>query len=652
MRLTLFIACLVLLTLTACDKQTDKQTNKPADQQAEQQVQQVQPQEQEQQIDPSGIYLMAGGDDLVVIERAAADLSGASAGLLIIELKSVDGKSDHFRRARMEDEYLVISGYQKNQPDNSDEAPESLQYRYKLGPSSTIAGDWNLLQWGDYLFKSEDSAEATRDLKNPVPSFLHRIDDQRIIDYFDALPKNSFGRPGPLGAPEERPQQIAQTLLEDYPDDVYVKSLYLDSLIRKHDIEELQGKLAAWGPEFRQAESVFLPYNLQIAERALQSLELSATGENAADFLQQFLETSEDQRELLELPGILEYEQCLPLASITSGIGDFGDLQIATQVMRTYAWMFVFEGRWQEARELLAACYLTGQQYENSEERLIISLISILIRQQATECLELFALNINETPGEYQQLQETLELLKGQYRERSDQEIREFILRRPVAKLLAESVAPNLPGFYVRYRVPNAKFQVVRAAAAARYRLFTRQEYPASSAEFAPFLPEGLPDDPFSSGTLKFNFGSLLFNDESGEYTVYSVGPDQKDQSGLITYDPTNGTVSSGDIFTRVPRERKYPFPRGGVAADSEEDLLRQFPNGLPKDPFGISRWVPGERWQDENFRYFTDQGAVFLYSIGPDREDERESGGELLHYDPTNGLESTGNIYLRLPNR
>ncbi|MEN6624920.1 MAG: hypothetical protein ABFD69_01690 [Candidatus Sumerlaeia bacterium] len=36
---------------------------------------------------------------------------------------------------------------------------------------------------------------------------------------------------------------------------------------------------------------------------------------------------------------------------------------------------------------------------------------------------------------------------------------------------------------------------------------------------------------------------------------IYSIGPDRVDQGAAISYDPSNGTFSAGDIFVRVPRK-------------------------------------------------------------------------------------------------
>ncbi len=77
-----------------------------------------------------------------------------------------------------------------------------------------------------------------------------------------------------------------------------------------------------------------------------------------------------------------------------------------------------------------------------------------------------------------------------------------------------------------------------------------------------------------------------------------------------IAYDPSNGSVSSGDMFIKVSRERRYPFPREGVSADSAEELLKQFPEGLPPDPFAVPR---GKTLGISNTT------PVYIYSEGPD---------------------------------
>lgn len=64
-------------------------------------------------------------------------------------------------------------------------------------------------------------------------------------------------------------------------------------------------------------------------------------------------------------------------------------------------------------------------------------------------------------------------------------------------------------------------------------------------------LSQGKPageTDPFTNESLKTA-------QDGGETVIYSVGPDKKDDGGAITYDPTNGTFSRGDISLRVGRK-------------------------------------------------------------------------------------------------
>jgi hypothetical protein len=169
----------------------------------------------------------------------------------------------------------------------------------------------------------------------------------------------------------------------------------------------------------------------------------------------------------------------------------------------------------------------------------------------------------------------------------------------------------------------------------------------------------------------------------SDSLICYSIGPDKNDNNATITYDPTNGTISIGDIWTRVPRQREYPFPREGVRAANEEDFWRQFPNGLPTDPFAARK---GRSLSTTTSL----RGDLCVYSFGPDVDEfkrlpegyiarlttdlaetsgakrsyipgfgpVRDMYGQPLRvvphvlqvpYDPTNGAVSEGDIFMRV---
>jgi len=124
----------------------------------------------------------------------------------------------------------------------------------------------------------------------------------------------------------------------------------------------------------------------------------------------------------------------------------------------------------------------------------------------------------------------------------------------------------------------------------------------------------------------------------------YSIGPDKTDNRATVEYDPTNGTVSPGDISTKVSRVRQYPFPRAGVRAKSVVDLMRQFPSGLPPDLFASTR--------NKQLGTSTVSGDVYIFSYGPDVDEFKQPQPHRLesHYDPTNGLISEGDLFIRIP--
>ena len=66
---------------------------------------------------------------------------------------------------------------------------------------------------------------------------------------------------------------------------------------------------------------------------------------------------------------------------------------------------------------------------------------------------------------------------------------------------------------------------------------------PAKAPSLSRWFPAGLPVDPFSTGST-----TLILATASDTRVVRSVGPDGVDDGAVIVYDPTNGTVSMGDI--------------------------------------------------------------------------------------------------------
>ncbi len=213
-----------------------------------------------------------------------------------------------------------------------------------------------------------------------------------------------------------------------------------------------------------------------------------------------------------------------------------------------------------------------------------------------------------------------------------------------------------------RARVGYTKMALLHAGVAARYQVMAEGSYPESAEDFGPLLESGPVADVFSPESNPLSFRA----DPEWDFVVYSLGPDEEDDEARIEYDPTNGTISRGDLSLRVPRKRQYPFPPRGEAPGTREELLKLFPNGLPPDPFSDYR---GSSY------IVSDTELLVIWSVGPDvdarhmlldksgkplPQPQSEAGvatyqgGYLTYinrpdepaYDPTNGTISEGNLY------
>lgn len=134
-----------------------------------------------------------------------------------------------------------------------------------------------------------------------------------------------------------------------------------------------------------------------------------------------------------------------------------------------------------------------------------------------------------------------IELAKGPFA-RYKAAVPEFDKPETYKHFLMRRMTPNLFEAQARWRVAVAHMHLNRAGMALRLdgREAANRERQNARENFNhpwrdPFSDEALKRDEQSSGTL-----------------IYSVGPDLLDQHGTITYDPSNGTVSAGDIMLRV----------------------------------------------------------------------------------------------------
>jgi len=356
-----------------------------------------------------------------------------------------------------------------------------------------------------------------------------------------------------------------------------------------------------------------------------------AAARNAHNFIIKVISPETDLATRLDLfPNILDYDEYAPPESLLGpqGVAEFLDYQVAVKIFRVEAVFLMLQGNREEALKILAASYHLGQ-LMNQTDTIITRLMGMALRAIACGGLKTYALNCCEIADDFKHLWKTLEQLNGRSQDAS---VLELLVLEPLSLSIIKEIR-------IRHRNADAKFQLVRMAAAAKYRFVTQQAFPRSPDEFAPLLPAGPPRDPFGSEPMKFLSGPDSF-------TCYSIGPDKQDDRASVSYDPINGTASGGDIILEIPHQREYPFPRDGVRAASADELRRHFPNGLPRDLFANTRGRP---------LGITNTIPVYVYSYGPDTDESeaRKVGDRYVPevlYDPTNGTISPGDLFIAIP--
>jgi hypothetical protein len=114
------------------------------------------------------------------------------------------------------------------------------------------------------------------------------------------------------------------------------------------------------------------------------------------------------------------------------------------------------------------------------------------------------------------------------------------IASRAVEEILVKLAIPNFQEAQTRELGAKAQYDLARLTIAARIEeLETGKPTEDLSALVEKYFPEGIADP----------FADEEYLTEDGVETIYSIGPDGTDDAAGIRYDPSNGTMSRGDIF-------------------------------------------------------------------------------------------------------
>ena len=440
--------------------------------------------------------------------------------------------------------------------------------------------------------------------KTPVPSFLHRARDARLASYCHNR----------LREPEsDSDLEMLHQLTGEGPPDM-ILGLHLVALeAQQGNLEESQKAWEKWNSAYSASAHPFLRPTATRTQKVLDTARWRKQYPDLAKFWDGFLrDYSAPRLNDRTLPEYLDWlrnsAKCdslnpnvvrlVPFSlSQPIPVPNFLEIHIISKVVRVQASLALFQGDRRRSFEMLAGVYWQGQSL-NANDAFVSKLLGIAARAIAIGGLEQHVLDGCETTVELRTAWDALErlahlpgqetgasILDGQYGLIVSH--MKILHREFVSKTAKDVFFPETLEHAIRHRVSDAKFDVLRTAVAARYRLLAQGSFPRSNEEFGPLLPNGPLADCFATSA------PLRFLSKPDGFHIYSVGPDGQDDAAAIIYDPTNGTTSRGDLALRIPRERQYPFPAGGVRVNTAPELLRMFPNGLPPDPFADTRGRP-----------------------------------------------------------
>lgn len=514
---------------------------------------------------------------------------------------------------------------------------------FRFARSSTVAGDWDLVAYRPPLLapirrsdRLHSELPPLRVVDPPIPGFLHRVPESPWRAYFGergaAADFDMDASNGDCG----RLRELARAILESAPNDAAAQAVWLDAMVHCNDADAIETAIIRWGQGIVRHSNPHYGFFLSHAGREAAGWRADREGRNgrsAMDLLYG-LEATLDERIALA-PDLLRFDDGEPDSGgvFRLGIPNFMSYQTTTKVLHIEAEFRMMRGQREEALELALANYRCGQLMEGRSDVIGI-LIGIAMRQIAAGTLELWLLNACESPSEIERFREGTESLGDLVRHR---DAADFQLRASGGAIIDGEA--NFLEALVRHRLANQRLDLLRSAAAAKKYQLAAKTWPGTAQATNAMFANDPPKDLFSGGWL-------LGGPRDGGFVVYSVGPDKVDDRAAFSYDPTNGTLSGGDLFIEISAERRYPFSREPFRPKTHDDVARAFPNGLPPDPFAQTRMRPLTVHPDD---------PTVIFSFGPDFDEAAftASGGKYPppqpQYDPTNGIVSAGNLYYRL---
>lgn len=600
---------------------------------------------------PVGTYLTDGGMSYIKIREQKA-LESVNYFLLSVSFfikknetvaqeKWLEFKSDYIFRGysvpfglvNYNNKTLELKYYYDGYYDDGS-GKDSANVIFKLIPSELNPQDWDLIEIGGRYIKDKKIK-----ISPPIKSFLHRINNKKIEEYFESYNANYQGNyvwTKPSKAMENL--EIGKYLIKRYPDDLHVRTIYFNTLIAVDDYDSLQKEIDSLKGRYEKRDEFALKETLYIGQRALYGAALSRAGANAYDFLEKCFSKNTDMQSRLKMfSEINKYKEYIKRESllISDSYNYFNSLEysITPRVIYLYSLFNIIQGKKDEALNLLLSCLHFGRLLRQDID-FTPQWISVEITKPTIKGLKDYLYRCCNSPAE---LKDFIRRINETCKISEDIDFYKLISLKNSLSAYITNIIVN-PEFFgnleLNMKINDATIQLLNVAAASKHYYLTKGKMPENEDSLKNY---------FKNGFLKDVFGEneIHFYSSQDSFSCYSIGPDGKDDGGKIAYSPTNGLNSDGDIIMDIPSFNfKKKIPK------NEAELKEYFSEGMPNDIFVNNYGMENNSEMNSSIRYFSDKDFMTIYSIGPDGGDSKA----IISYDPTNGVTSSGDIFINIP--
>ncbi len=334
----------------------------------------------------------------------------------------------------------------------------------------------------------------------------------------------------------------------------------MDLALLEEEAGELKNLLREYRQEFEQSTSNFFRsvpryYDIQLEKMAiyeedLESLRfvLARHQENASIQIQTELDLESFRTRYNALTSDYHYVGSLKplLLKKRNHYPPFLLIQFNAKVMMVLSEFDMMKGRIDHAAETLIGSALLGAMMNNEGLIQLEIMIGVAVLALTIDSLEILVMNGYTESTHFHDLRDSIHSLYNKYILYSEEQEFAWAMNNREYSVLQILAGER------RVRRKNVKARLAILRFLADIQLNRLEGAALSEGLIRQFL---LPDPFLDDRDVQYRL------DESGEYTLWSVGPDKISQEGAIQYDPTNGTWSRGDLILTVPAKRKYPFP-------------------------------------------------------------------------------------------